>query len=277
MQETLYDILGVRPNCAFAELKRAYWAQAKRCHPDLFFNDAAKTAAFQRLVSAFDVLSDPHSRRNYDERLAFLERPPLKPHYHDGRRPILDSIADDILEEMIVGNTTPRHTTLQNLMLDLTNTERFIMFREAKTQYERGRYGACLRLCQRLVSLSPGNILYHYFLAEAAAKLRRTYRARKHYLICLQIGSGRMPPLRLHGIRRRYQALEQEQGWLGRVLAWLLIHEQAPELSEEEQTQQALERAFARELKKQQRLKRSTDGARPGESRRRRRLGTPRR
>ena len=256
MPQTLYDILGVKRGCSFAELKKAYYAQAKLCHPDLFFDDAVKTAAFQRLVSAFDILSDPQSRQQYDERLSFLDQPAVNRNYHEGQVAILDTIADDILEEMIVGNNAPRNTTLQNLMLDLTNTERFIMFREAKTQFERGRCSACLRLCQKLVGLSPNNILYHYYLAEAAAKMGRTYRARKYYLICLQIGSSRMPPQRLHRIRRRYQALEQEQGWLGRLLAWFLVEEQPVELSEEDRSQRALEQAFARELKKQQRQRR---------------------
>lgn len=256
MPDTLYDILGVKRGCAFAELKKAYYTQAKRCHPDLFQDDAGKTAAFQRLVSAFDVLSDPLSRQQYDERLAFIDQPAVNRNFREGQTAILDTLADDILEEMIVGNNAPRHTTLQNLMLDLTNTERFIMFREAKTQFERGRYGSCFRLCHKLVDLSPGNILYHFYLAEAAAKMGRTYRARKHYLICLQIGSTRMPPLRLHRIRRRYQALEQEQGWLGRLLAWLLMEEQPIELTEVDRTQRGLEQTFARELKKQRRQQR---------------------
>ena len=47
MALTYYQILGVDSRAGFAELRRAYYRQAKRCHPDLFRNAPDKTREFQ--------------------------------------------------------------------------------------------------------------------------------------------------------------------------------------------------------------------------------------
>ena len=165
MFRTLYDILGVRSNATFSELKAAYYARSKQCHPDLNGGTAEATAEFQRLVNAFDILSDPSTRRKYDEQRAAIDNPmPNANGFHSPGEHIMDTIADDILEELVVGNNlSPSQTTLQNLMLDLVKTSHFIMFREAKDAYQAKHYSRCRHLCSKLVELSPQNILYHYF------------------------------------------------------------------------------------------------------------------
>ena len=50
MAKTYYQILNVDARAGFAELKRAYYRQAKRCHPDLFGNSPEKTREFQLLA-----------------------------------------------------------------------------------------------------------------------------------------------------------------------------------------------------------------------------------
>lgn len=64
MAKTYYQILNVDARAGFAELKRAYYRQAKRCHPDLFGNSPEKTREFQLLALAFDVLTDAGKRGN---------------------------------------------------------------------------------------------------------------------------------------------------------------------------------------------------------------------
>ena len=55
MEQTLYQVLGVSATANFAGLKRAYYARARECHPDLFGNSPVKTREFQILVHAFDI------------------------------------------------------------------------------------------------------------------------------------------------------------------------------------------------------------------------------
>jgi len=60
-----YQTLGVDPAASQAEVKRAYLREAKKCHPDL--NSAPDaTLRFKELARAYQVLSDPARRAEYD-------------------------------------------------------------------------------------------------------------------------------------------------------------------------------------------------------------------
>ncbi|OQR96407.1 hypothetical protein ACHHYP_15818 [Achlya hypogyna] len=63
----LYDQLGVAPNATDVEIKKAYRKLAMQLHPDKNLNDPTASEKFQRLGAAYQVLSDPQSRANYDE------------------------------------------------------------------------------------------------------------------------------------------------------------------------------------------------------------------
>ena len=245
---TYYQILQVHSSANFEELKKAYRNLAKQCHPDLFGNSPEKTAEFQTLVQAFNVLSDPESRAEYDRRLAFENM--SVPDTELRTQSVMDTVADDILEEMVVGNDIDRHTTLMTLMLDLEHTEKFIKFRQAKTFFFAGAYHKCMRICESLVESSPSNILYHYYLGESARQLGKNYKAVRHFRICLQQGYGRTPPQRLSKVRRHYRAAQQNRGLIGKFMAWLMGEEEAPQATEEEKMRRALEEAFARDQRR---------------------------
>ena len=109
----LYDILGVPRGAGFDELKRAYYRRAKECHPDRHGGDAGKEEEFKQLVNAFDILSDPRRRGEYDEQLAATRTGETLVYFPSTGASIMDTAADDILEEMVVGNDVPRNATLQ--------------------------------------------------------------------------------------------------------------------------------------------------------------------
>lgn len=65
-----YQILGVDPHASEEEIKKAYRKLARVYHPDLNpKRPRTSHERFKRLQEAFDVLSDPISRRQYDESL----------------------------------------------------------------------------------------------------------------------------------------------------------------------------------------------------------------
>ncbi|KAF9547025.1 hypothetical protein EC957_009029 [Mortierella hygrophila] len=64
--ENLYRVLAVNRNATSEEIRRAYIAKSRVCHPDKFPEYPRATEAFQKLSLAYETLSKPSSRFVYD-------------------------------------------------------------------------------------------------------------------------------------------------------------------------------------------------------------------
>ncbi len=63
-----YIILGVERAAAVGDIKRAYKRLARRFHPDINPGDRMAAAQFRQIAEAYETLSDPDRRRQYDAR-----------------------------------------------------------------------------------------------------------------------------------------------------------------------------------------------------------------
>lgn len=75
---THYEVLGVARTAGKDEIRRAYVTLARTYHPDFHTSDDAATKAeserrMQALNQAWEILSDPTRRRNYDLELAVAQ------------------------------------------------------------------------------------------------------------------------------------------------------------------------------------------------------------
>mmetsp|Transcript_690 Transcript_690/g.2782 ORF Transcript_690/g.2782 Transcript_690/m.2782 type:complete len:627 (-) Transcript_690:145-2025(-) len=61
-----YDALGVQPDATEAEIKKAYRKLALKLHPDKNLDNPDANEKFQKVSEAYQVLSDPRRRAQYD-------------------------------------------------------------------------------------------------------------------------------------------------------------------------------------------------------------------
>lgn len=71
-EPTFYDLLQVTPDADEAVITAAYRSRMRRLHPDV--NPTTDISLVARINEAYEVLSDPAGRRDYDEGLARAKR-----------------------------------------------------------------------------------------------------------------------------------------------------------------------------------------------------------
>ena len=62
----LYELLGIQREATLIEIKRSYRRLARKYHPDINPGDHAAEARFKEITRAYETLSDPQRRHQYD-------------------------------------------------------------------------------------------------------------------------------------------------------------------------------------------------------------------
>ncbi|HLL71108.1 MAG TPA: DUF4388 domain-containing protein [Pyrinomonadaceae bacterium] len=151
-----YRILGVERDADSAECKRAYYALAKRFHPDRFQRDADETlrpqveAAFMKITQAYETLRDPRARAAYEVKLGTQMGAP-GPAQASGRGGASDSSA--------------------NLSREQRATESFA---QGLAALKQNNLSSAVTLLGEAARLAPQQPRYHAFYGSALARDVRT-------------------------------------------------------------------------------------------------------
>jgi len=77
-KDNYYKTLGLKLDATQAEIKSRFRKLAKQFHPDNYFHPSQKiwaTKQFQKLVEAYETLSEPQKRKEYDETFKVIDIP----------------------------------------------------------------------------------------------------------------------------------------------------------------------------------------------------------
>ncbi|MGF1459165.1 MAG: DnaJ C-terminal domain-containing protein [Leptolyngbyaceae cyanobacterium] len=69
-----FEILGVNQEASLADIKQAYRQQARKYHPDLNPGDKEAEEKFKLLGEAYEILSDPERRSQYEDYSSFWQQ-----------------------------------------------------------------------------------------------------------------------------------------------------------------------------------------------------------
>ncbi|XWS14679.1 hypothetical protein CRYUN_Cryun35bG0029800 [Craigia yunnanensis] len=69
IRETIYDIMSVKEDASYEELRSSYRSAILNSHPDKLHSDHGSEDRFLRVQKAWEILSDPKSRAVYDSEL----------------------------------------------------------------------------------------------------------------------------------------------------------------------------------------------------------------
>src|SRR5690606_27537650 len=72
LEKDYYAVLGVPKNATPEDIKKAYRKLARQYHPDANPGNKRTEEKFKEVSEAYDVLSDPKRRKEYDEARALF-------------------------------------------------------------------------------------------------------------------------------------------------------------------------------------------------------------
>jgi hypothetical protein len=101
-QRDYYEILGINKNVSDAEIKKAYRRAALKYHPDRNPHNPNVAALFREAAEAYEVLSDPESRKLYDQYGYNFESKRQAPGYQEPSAPPPHEAPDSIMEEVYI-------------------------------------------------------------------------------------------------------------------------------------------------------------------------------
>ncbi|HEX8128948.1 MAG TPA: DnaJ domain-containing protein [Pyrinomonadaceae bacterium] len=188
-----YRILGVERAAGSSEIKRAYYALAKRFHPDRFQRDADASlrtqieAAFMKITQAYETLQDARTRAAYDLKIGEeIVAPKSSPSVPNASATPNLSREQRAAESFAQGVAALKQNNLSAAVTLLGEAARLApqqpryhaFYGSALARDVRTRHQAEVAL-QTAIKLDGSDPAYHVMLAELLRSLGQTLRAER--------------------------------------------------------------------------------------------------
>jgi curved DNA-binding protein CbpA len=165
---SFYELLGVTPSAGIDEIKKAYYALAKKYHPDRYHHSGvaeikeALETIFSTLSQAYETLKVPATRTSYDAKIFKLDTPTPTPE----KKPSSGAAA-----------AGPGQQKLAELN-----------YRQGRGYFDQQDYWSAIQAFRQSVRLEPGNARYRYWLGMALTRNPKWRReAEEHFLKAIEI------------------------------------------------------------------------------------------
>ena len=74
MGKEYYQVLGLTRDADQKEIKQSFYKLSKLYHPDLNKDDESALKKFKQVAEAYEILSNPEKRSEYDLKMGFSKR-----------------------------------------------------------------------------------------------------------------------------------------------------------------------------------------------------------
>lgn len=166
-EQTFYDILGVNCRVSHDEIEDAYHDLARKLHPDVTGDDPELTAKFMTINEAYQVLSKPEDRADYDTSIGVnqktkdLENKPESRISRSGIKPGVD---------------------MRHLDAKLKRT-----IKQAEELCRRDNFWEATRMLERFLKTHPDDPRLRKTLATAALGRKRYHEAVNHMKVACKV------------------------------------------------------------------------------------------
>jgi curved DNA-binding protein CbpA len=151
--QTHYEVLDTTSSAPGDDIKRGYYALARRYHPDRFHGNVQvhrrTESAFARITQAYEVLTDPGRRSAYDAKLAAREK--------------VRSIADAAPQS----RTQTESNTSSSVSPEKNSAE--MNFREGYAALQMGQVNQAIQLLAAAANNAPNEPRYRAYYGKALA------------------------------------------------------------------------------------------------------------
>lgn len=186
-QKTPYEVLGVKPIATASEIKAAYRRLVLKYHPDTSKEPNAADR-FIEITEAYEVLSDPARRKEYDRLREINEQ--LRAQARTGPKPSAARREPDRAQPKPQSPKPPqaqRPRITFAMELDRLNT-----------YLQRGQLGDAEQLARQILSTDPTQPLPYAVLGDVARARGELKQASKMYAYAAQFDPGNPVYLRKH-------------------------------------------------------------------------------